>query len=148
MTNKEEYSFNSEITEVGCIYIPEEILENLDLKNEFNIRIIPSMEKHRLITLETDSFDINFNILHNKNLIHKKFKETIAIEEDYLFLLNFYSPRNLHGYLEMPQLAGVLLKLFGEPDSFYDHIKDHLIILLILELFIKTKLQKGKSNLQ
>lgn len=72
---------------------------------------------------ETDNFDMSFSILRNKTLIHEKLRNTLAIQEDYGFLLRYYSQYNEYQPLDIPQLVGVLMKLYGEPDNFYDDYK-------------------------
>jgi hypothetical protein len=82
------------------------------------------MKDNKTTTINTDDFDITFSILRNKNQIYKRQKETIAIDEDYEFLLWYYSACNDKlTHLNIPELVGVLMKLYGEPDSFYDDYK-------------------------
>jgi len=126
MENKTEYSFWAKITKDGCINIPNEILAELELNIEYeiNVCIKPNRTKDRKTTIELDYFDISFNILRNGNFIHKRLKNTVPIREDYVFLLQYYSlHKEEQQYLDVPQLVGVLMKLYGEPDSFYDNFK-------------------------
>ena len=123
MEDKAEYSFWAKITENGCVNIPDEILAELRIEHEVNVCIKPNRTKNRMATIETDNFDMSFSILRNKTLIHEKLRNTLAIQEDYGFLLRYYSQYNEYQPLDIPQLVGVLMKLYGEPDNFYDDYK-------------------------
>lgn len=123
MSDANEYSFHTKITNDGCIYIPEEILKNLGIGQSVRVSIIPNRAKTRETTIKLDDYDITFRILRYKDEIFRRLKETVAIDEDYRFLMWYYSPHNKHEHLEIHQLVGVLMKLYGEPDTFYDDYK-------------------------
>lgn len=125
LANRAEYSFNAFVTDEGSIYLPDDILEKLNLEEEINVWIIPNKKAKETTTIQTDDFDIKFVVLRNKMQIYNKLKNTVAIDDDYLFLLEFYTTAvfKKHKFINMPKFLATLMTLYGEPDTFYDDFK-------------------------
>jgi bifunctional DNA-binding transcriptional regulator/antitoxin component of YhaV-PrlF toxin-antitoxin module len=123
LTNNASYSFSAKIKSDGSIYIPKDILEELNLEKDINVRIRPNMKE--IITVQSDDFDLSFWVFRNKLQIYKKLKKTIAIDEDCLFLLDHFSAPYIekHNFIDITRLLALLITLYGEPDTFYDDFK-------------------------
>lgn len=72
--------------------------------------------------IETDRFGISFNVLKQPEIIFEKLTTTISIREDNRFLIE-YEKDDHYKKLDIVHMAGVLLKIFAESDSFYDSFK-------------------------
>ncbi len=123
MNNKVKYSFTTSVAQDGSIYVPDDILEELNVEEGIDVCITPNNKQPT--TVRTDNFDMSFRILRNKLQIYKKLKETVPIEEDYLFLLNYDNALEIeeYKYIDITQLFALLITLYGEPDTFYDEFK-------------------------
>ena len=72
--------------------------------------------------IETERFDVSFNVLKQPEIIYKKLTTTVPIREDHRFLIE-YEKDDHYKKLDIVRMAGVLLKILGDSDSFYDSYK-------------------------
>ena len=103
-------------------------------------KIIMAQKKtkyHEVITIEADDFTINFKVIKNKWQIYEILKTTVPIQEDHSFMLHYYMNKQ-YKHLKIPELAGVLIELFGEPDNFYDDYKSSFNYTFDLKVYFKN----------
>ena len=72
--------------------------------------------------IETERFDISFNVLKQPEIIYEKLITTVPIREDHRFIIEFEKD-DYYKKLDIVRMAGVLLKIFGDSDFFYDSYK-------------------------
>ena len=72
--------------------------------------------------IETERFDISFNVLKQPEIIYEKLITTVPIREDHRFIIEFEKDDH-YKKLDIVRMAGVLLKIFGDSDFFYDSYK-------------------------
>ncbi len=74
--------------------------------------------------VKNENFEFEFAIIKEPAEIKDLLTTHITIYEDPLFMMSYYSqPHEKVARLKLPELAGLLLKLYGDSDPFFDDYK-------------------------
>lgn len=93
-----------------------------DYDEKERVMFLTKKPKRELVEIKTEDFTVLLRVLRNPWEIGRRLRTTVPIAEDLAFIVHYYYLRE-HQRLDLPELAGVLRKLFGDPDDFYDTYK-------------------------